>query len=108
MIVYGVLSLIGIILVIHPDMIIDVFGYYTIQQNNDISTPIDIKFIIGIILGCCVGLLQVMVCYILGDIARHIQLATSVFYWGLFALLYGGFGCLYIEFNPWDLTDLFN
>lgn len=105
MISYGCFSLLGIILVIHPNLITGIFGYYVGEENLaqvEEGRPIDINFIIGVLCGLGMGFFQVMVFYIIGSIAKHINPSTSVFYWGFFAALYGGFGTLYTEFIPWS------
>ena len=111
MIFYVILTSLGIILVVNPDIIIGFFGY-SVKYGNEQSSLLyvkDFNYYMGVFCGIFGSFLAVYVSWIVAVIAKHTHPLQNVFYFIIFSTCIGGF-LVIITPEPdgqWFLQDFY-
>jgi drug/metabolite transporter (DMT)-like permease len=100
------LTFFGIVLVINPTGAMSVLRLATPIENPEEAAPIDWMYAFGIFCGASAGFFGNWVNMLIGQLSQHMTPVCSTYYFGLFAILYGGCHHMISDYVPWSTRDL--
>jgi hypothetical protein len=106
MIAKAALTFFGILLVINPTGAMSVLRLATPTENPEKAAPFDWIYAFGIFCGASAGFFGNWVNMLIGQLSQHMTPVCSTYYFGLFAILYGGCHHMISEYVPWTTRDL--
>jgi hypothetical protein len=106
MVAKAALTFFGIVLVINPTEAMGFLGLVTVTENPKEAKPFDWVYAFGILCGVSAGFFSTWVSMLIGQLSDHMTPVCSIYYFGLFAILYGGCHHMISEYVPWSSGDL--